>query len=135
MKRFEEGDYVYLRQQSKDTMELAKGRIILRVKQLLGTGRLLLEGRDGKTIKDHVENCAPCHNPNIDPWQNPAFAEDKDQACEVCHDTAANRRTGPMLLCDSCDSGWHMKCFTPPLKKRPKGDWFCPNCPLNRPQL
>ncbi|GAQ87979.1 hypothetical protein KFL_003910055 [Klebsormidium nitens] len=57
MKRFEEGDYVYLRQQSKDTMELAKGRIILRVKQLLGTGRLLPEGRsDGKTIKDHVEN-------------------------------------------------------------------------------
>ncbi|GAQ92421.1 hypothetical protein with retrovirus polyprotein and Zinc finger, Ribonuclease H-like domains [Klebsormidium nitens] len=121
MKGFEKGDYVYLRHQSKDTMEVDKGRIILRVKQLLSTGRLLLEGRDGKAIKDHVETRAPGHNPNIDPWQNPAFAEEKDQACEVCHETAANRRTGPMLLCDSCDSGWHMKCLTPPVKKPPQG--------------
>ena len=35
---------------------------------------MLLEGRDRKRIRDHVENCAPCHNPNIDLWQNPQLA-------------------------------------------------------------
>jgi hypothetical protein len=93
---------------------------------------LLLEGRDQKTIREHVENCAPCHIPNIDLYQNPALADDpeKNQACELCGLVDVTRKTGPMLLCDSCDSGWHMKCFTPPIKTRPKGDWFCPNCPL-----
>lgn len=132
LKRFDVGDLVYLRRESTNSMEPDRGRIILRVKQLLGTGRLLLEGRDQKTIREHVENCAPCHNPNIDLYQNPALADDpeKDQACEICGLVDVTRKTGPMLLCDSCDSGWHMKCFTPPIKTRPKGDWFCPNCPL-----
>jgi hypothetical protein len=92
----------------------------------LGNGRLVLEGRDKKTIKEHVENCAPCHNPNIDLWQNPELAKgDTDQACQVCH-----KITGgiTMLLCDKCNDGWHMKCLTPPLTRKPKGDWFCPRC-------
>jgi hypothetical protein len=131
LKRFEEGDLVYLRRQLADSMDPKSGRIILRVKKVLGTGRLLIEGRDTKTIKEHVENCAPCHNPNIDLLQNPALADvELDQACEVCQDTAANRRTGAMLLCDNCNTGWHMKCLTPPLRRKPAGDWFCSRCPV-----
>ncbi|GAQ92808.1 protein with retrovirus polyprotein and ribonuclease H-like superfamily protein and FYVE/PHD zinc finger superfamily [Klebsormidium nitens] len=114
LKRFEVGDLVYLRRESTNSMEPDTGRIILRVKQLLGTGRLLLEGRDQKTIREHVENCAPCHHPNIDLYQDPALADnqEKDQACEVCGLVDVTRRTGPMPLCDNCDSGWHMKCLT-----------------------
>jgi hypothetical protein len=109
LKRFEEGDLVYLRRQPADSMDPKSGRIILRVKKVLGTGRLLLEGRDTKTIKEHVENCAPCHNPNIDLFQNPALTDQEiDQACEVCQDTTVNRRTGAMLLCDNCNTGWHI---------------------------
>jgi hypothetical protein len=52
------------------------------------------------------------------------------QTCEVCHDTAVNRRTGAMLLCDNCNTGWHMKCLTPPLRKKPAEDWFCSRCPV-----
>jgi len=33
-----------------------------------------------------------------------------------------------MLLCDSCDDGYHIFCLTPKLKSIPKDDWFCPNC-------
>jgi hypothetical protein len=100
--------------------------LILRVKEILGTGRLLLEGRDKKTIKEHVENCAPCHNPNIDLWHNPALAAgDVDQACQVCHKTSGARH---MLLCDNCAEGWHMYCLTPALTRIPRGDWFCPRC-------
>jgi hypothetical protein len=54
----------------------------------------------------------------------------KAQSCEVCHDTAVNSRTGVMLLCDNCNTGWHIKCLTPPLRKKPAEDWFCSRCPV-----
>lgn len=33
-----------------------------------------------------------------------------------------------ILLCDSCDNGWHCSCLRPPLMVVPEGDWFCPPC-------
>jgi hypothetical protein len=33
-----------------------------------------------------------------------------------------------LLLCDSCDNACHLSCCTPPLKRVPKGDWFCSEC-------
>jgi hypothetical protein len=71
LKRFEVGDLVYLKRQKADFMDPRVGRIILRIAKVEPNGRLLSEGRDCKQIRDHVENCAPCHNPNIDLWQNP----------------------------------------------------------------
>jgi hypothetical protein len=41
LKRFEAGDLVYLRRQPANSMDPRSGRIILRVKKVLGTGRLL----------------------------------------------------------------------------------------------
>ncbi|GAQ92744.1 Integrase core domain and FYVE/PHD zinc finger containing protein [Klebsormidium nitens] len=129
LRRYEVGDLVYLRRQPADSLDPKVGRLILRVKELKGTGRVLLEGRDQKTITEHVENCAPCHNPSIDLWQNPVFTEaDRDQACQVCHKTTGAPK---MLLCDNCDEGWHMHCLTPPVKRMPKGNCFCPRCPVN----
>lgn len=61
---------------------------------------------------------------------------DKDQACQVCGSTEANRLR--MLLCDGCDEGYHLKCLSPPLTSVPAGDWFCPQCEPNqgqKPQL
>ncbi|GAQ93509.1 hypothetical protein KFL_015960010, partial [Klebsormidium nitens] len=124
--RFEVGDLVYLRRQKADSLDSNVGRLILKVKAVLDSGPLVLEGRDKKTIKEHVENCAPCHNPNIDLWQNPRLAQgDLDQACQVCHKVSGGLN---MLLCDKCDDGWHMKCLDPPLYRKPKGDWICPRC-------
>jgi hypothetical protein len=59
LKRFEVGDLVYLRCQKFDSMDPRVGRIILRIIKVESNGRLLLEGRDRKQIRDHVENCAP----------------------------------------------------------------------------
>jgi hypothetical protein len=124
--RFEVGDLVYLRPQPADSLDPKVGRLILRVKHDLGNGRLVLGGRDKKTIKEHVEDCAPCHNPNIDLWQNSELAKgDTDQACQVCHKVTGGIT---MLLCNKCNDGWHMKCLTPPLTRKPKGNWFCPRC-------
>lgn len=48
-----------------------------------------------------------------------------DTACHTCHST--HTRT-PMLLCDSCDRGFHLSCLNPPLTSVPRGEWFCPIC-------
>ncbi|XP_059612021.1 bromodomain adjacent to zinc finger domain protein 1A [Phlebotomus argentipes] len=46
-------------------------------------------------------------------------------ACQICR-----RKSEPMkmLLCDECNSGYHMFCLKPPLTKIPAGDWFCQKC-------
>merc|ERR1719483_1702938 len=33
-----------------------------------------------------------------------------------------------ILLCDSCDVGWHASCLRPSLVVIPEGEWFCPDC-------
>ncbi|KAK9475800.1 hypothetical protein V1514DRAFT_322780 [Lipomyces japonicus] len=45
--------------------------------------------------------------------------------CEVCGrgDDALS-----MLLCDGCDSGYHMQCLNPVLKSIPDYDWYCDKC-------
>ncbi|XP_040006714.1 remodeling and spacing factor 1 [Xiphias gladius] len=37
-----------------------------------------------------------------------------------------------ILLCDSCDSGYHTACLRPPLMIIPDGEWFCPPCQHKR---
>ena len=45
--------------------------------------------------------------------------------CEVCGSGEAEDR---MILCDSCDRGFHTFCLDPPLDAVPSGEWFCPTC-------
>jgi len=39
-----------------------------------------------------------------------------------------------MLLCDSCDDGYHIFCLKPPLQKIPEGDWSCRTCKRHQKQ-
>ncbi|KAM7396487.1 hypothetical protein PAMP_019523 [Pampus punctatissimus] len=48
--------------------------------------------------------------------------------CEVC---GGSDREDRLLLCDGCDSGYHMECLTPPLDAVPVEEWFCPECEAN----
>jgi hypothetical protein len=52
-----------------------------------------------------------------------AAAEAEEEACSVC-----SKASGTLLLCDGCDTAFHLKCCTPVLRKIPKGDWFCAPC-------
>lgn len=45
--------------------------------------------------------------------------------CEVCH---MSDREESMLLCDSCNGGYHMECLVPPLTEVPAGAWYCDCC-------
>ncbi|MBN3320728.1 PF21A protein, partial [Atractosteus spatula] len=42
--------------------------------------------------------------------------------CTVC------RRSGQLLMCDTCSRVYHLDCLDPPLKAIPKGMWICPKC-------
>ena len=33
-----------------------------------------------------------------------------------------------VLLCDTCDAGYHATCLVPPVTIIPEGDWYGPHC-------
>ena len=45
--------------------------------------------------------------------------------CEVCSD---ERDDTHMLVCDSCNKGYHLYCLSPPVFSIPEGSWYCGNC-------
>ncbi|XP_034663330.1 serine/arginine repetitive matrix protein 2 isoform X1 [Drosophila subobscura] len=45
--------------------------------------------------------------------------------CEICN---SPEREDVMLLCDSCNQGYHMDCLDPPLHEIPEGSWYCDEC-------
>ncbi|KAB1271778.1 Remodeling and spacing factor 1 [Camelus dromedarius] len=50
---------------------------------------------------------------------------DDDEPCKKC---GLPNHPELILLCDSCDSGYHTACLRPPLMIIPDGEWFCPPC-------
>ena len=51
--------------------------------------------------------------------------------CRICR---RNKDDDRLLLCDGCNSGFHLYCLRPPLYAIPRGDWFCASCkPPTRP--
>jgi hypothetical protein len=125
LRRFKVGDYVYLQREAPTTLDVRAGRTILRVKAILPSGVLLLEGKDGQECRDNTKNCAPCHLP-IEGTVYPELAMvPTEYKCFVCGES---KGAATMLLCDLCQQGWHMECLQPPLVNLPKGDWICPRC-------
>ena len=120
------GDYVYVRRGSvTNTLQFPQYDNILRVESVGPLGVAVLIGRDGARVRRRVEQLLPCHL-EVDPIVDPRlFRPSRDLQCEVCgspHDEAR------MLLCDHCNTGWHLSCLTPPLSVAPPGAWSCPHC-------
>ena len=125
LRRFRVGDYVYLQREAPTTLDMKAGRTILRVKDILPSGVLLLEGKDGQECRDNTKNCAPCPLP-IEGTIYPELAVvPANYRCVVCGE---KKGVATMLLCDQCQRGWHMACLTPPLSMLPEGEWICPRC-------
>ncbi|RDD39156.1 Remodeling and spacing factor 1 [Trichoplax sp. H2] len=55
-----------------------------------------------------------------DDWEN-----DADEPCTACFSCAS---PATILLCDSCNAGYHMSCLRPPLFVIPDGNFYCPFC-------
>ncbi|CAH0551752.1 unnamed protein product [Brassicogethes aeneus] len=45
--------------------------------------------------------------------------------CQFCH---SGDNEDKLLLCDSCDRGYHTYCFKPKMDNIPEGDWYCYEC-------
>lgn len=52
-------------------------------------------------------------------------SDEDDVACARCSGLDSEK-SNPIILCDKCDSGLHLKCSK--LNKLPKGSWLCPSC-------
>jgi len=48
--------------------------------------------------------------------------------CEIC---TMDKDDSRMLICDSCNLGYHMYCVRPVIVNIPNGDWLCSNCSDN----
>lgn len=127
MYRFQPGDYVYTQQlQRHSTLQPQAKPSILRVKQVLPSGVLQLQGKCGRTAEVHMDLCAPCHLPHLDGDIDPLLVAEVDSiVCEVC---AREEPESHLLLCDICNAGYHTFCLQPPLNAVPSGDWLCPQC-------
>jgi hypothetical protein len=124
--QFAVGDYVYLQREMLDTLDTRAGARILRVRAVAANGVLELEGSDGRTVRVHMERCAPCHRADVDGRMDPRTAVPSlDFACTRCRRSTGAAR---MLLCDGCGADWHLECLPRPLSAAPEGDWYCGRC-------
>jgi hypothetical protein len=120
------GDFVYLQREMVDTLDTRAGARIMRVKEVAPNGVLELEGSDARTVRVHMERCAPCHRVDIDDRVDPRVAvPPANFACTRCRKASG---AASMLLCDGCGAGWHLECLAAPLAAVPEGDWYCDLC-------
>jgi uncharacterized Zn finger protein (UPF0148 family) len=126
LRRYEVGDFVYLKGDPKTTLDARSRPEILRVVRIRPAGVLVLQGKCGRTVERNVNSLSPCHLPMIDGTIDHSLAKiHADVSCEVCNFPDAEAQ---MLICDGCSLGWHLQCMTPPMTQIPKGAWTCPNC-------
>jgi len=67
VRQFDVSDFIYLQRQPNDILDTSSGHIILRIEVIRALGVLELQGVNGRTIRDHSKNCAPCHLLNLNP--------------------------------------------------------------------
>jgi len=48
-----------------------------------------------------------------------------DDKCKIC---GTDENPAALLLCDSCDGGYHIYCLQPHLCSVPDGNWYCSAC-------
>ena len=53
--------------------------------------------------------------------------EEEGEVCLSCG-IGSWRDGNEILLCEGCDTPYHLHCLRPPLASVPQGDWFCPTC-------
>jgi hypothetical protein len=126
---FKSGDFVFVISQGQTpggTLGIKARNEVLSVVEVRDSGVLLLQNQAGRTIEKHHEHCVPCMLPNLlgDTYAG-LVKPQADLACQVCRD---HHHWESMLLCDNCDSGWHIYCLDPPLEEVPEGQWLCPDC-------
>jgi E3 ubiquitin-protein ligase UHRF1 len=69
-------------------------------------------------LRQNALNCPGCHD---DPR-----VECRECSCYIC---GGKDDPGTQILCDECDTAYHIRCLDPPLEAIPDtDDWYCPDC-------
>ncbi|CAH8360623.1 unnamed protein product, partial [Eruca vesicaria subsp. sativa] len=79
----------------------------------------LMNADPAKDCKRLMKRNADVTKPKVE------IEEEIDQAYEQCK---SDKHGEVMLLCDSCNKGWHIYCLSPPLKHIPPRNWYCLDC-------
>ena len=100
---------------------------ILTVTRVNPSGTLDLVNQAGCKFTRHIEQCAPCSIPNIEGTVHAHLQ--KPSAMHPCTRCGDHLQADIMLLCDSCNAGWHIHCLPVPLAAVPDDPiWICPDC-------
>ncbi|KAK3235925.1 hypothetical protein CYMTET_53919 [Cymbomonas tetramitiformis] len=129
--QFKVGDFVYIRQKPRSGMEVATKSAILKLVKIQRDGVVVLEDATKLKEKRTVQSIAPCHLQVKDQYDCSAAVPSRHLACEVCRKADGEAE---MLLCDTCNKGYHLWCLTPALDEVPEGEWLCPRCSGTRMQ-
>jgi len=80
------------------------------------------------SLQSHTRLTQPSVTPVPSPLSTSSLSPPSDDImihCQVCQSPFNEHQ---MLLCDMCNTGWHMDCLLPPLTTIPHRLWKCPLC-------
>ena len=116
-------EYVLLERSKNHTPEASVTPHILRIIELKKSGVVILQGRDGTTVSRQVAQLAHCSVPVADHKIYPEkFTKTKSVHCQIC---GSRNNEAFMLLCDTCNKGFHTFCFDIPMQEVPTEKWNC----------
>lgn len=100
---------------------------ILRIenKDLLEEFRLKRDEIKNRPLRKVPYNCNKCKDV-------------KSRNCKSCGCTICGGKNSPslLILCDECDSGYHIFCLNPPLANVPEvEEWYCPSCKVDENEI
>ncbi|XP_067389391.1 remodeling and spacing factor 1 isoform X3 [Emydura macquarii macquarii] len=105
--------------EQKEEEEVSVGRTLRRSPRISKPTPKVVETRDQKPDKKRGE----------EEEEKLVILQKQDRREDVKkQEKESNSKVNKILLCDSCDSGYHTACLRPPLMIIPDGEWFCPPC-------
>ncbi|KAK5647561.1 hypothetical protein RI129_002453 [Pyrocoelia pectoralis] len=87
---------------------------------------------DISSESDGKEECSTykiIHSESEEYSEEESGSFDEDDICTKC------KTGGTLLCCDECPDMFHVECAEPPLRRVPRGKWFCHHCKLKMAYL
>ena len=130
------GNLVFVRDRTATNLQPAVRQGVFMVVEVRATGVVIIQGRNGRTTGVHTESLVPCHlrDTDIDLTIRPTDEAPADLACEWCSVCEQSSGLKAMLLCDLCQTGWHLGCLAQAQPVAPRAlparakAWYCVYC-------